>query len=288
VGVESTLGQTTFTTKIEPGMEATRDWTEIITVTAAADPRAPEKKAEQLLDALKTALESPSEHRLFRWGKLPGLFASRVGVSAAAATLAVREGYLEITRTEAKGKLVVEWVRATPKALVYVHEHDSPKATLRELRELLAATRDGIPGWLDHSRNELAQLQTRFEHRAAEMLAKLEKLSLRVESALRRAEAVSPVIPQGFNRIVPWAVAGLEYLDRRAERVAGACPLPDLFRALNGSAVADLSLGEFQDGLRRLHDARALRLVADPSLHETEFAFVVDRMLVGAAVREFA
>src|SRR5262245_23754299 len=98
------------------------------------EPRAAAKRNEHTIDALKTAIESPGEHRLFRWGKLAGLFPSRVGDSGAAATRALRDGLLEITRSEIRGKLVVEWVKATPRALEFVHDHDSPKALLRELR----------------------------------------------------------------------------------------------------------------------------------------------------------
>src|SRR4051794_2641197 len=81
------------------------------------NPRAQAKLAEHLVDALKLAIESPGEHRLFRWGKLAGLFPSRAGACGAAATMAVRDGLVEITRTEPRGKLIVEWVRATPLAL---------------------------------------------------------------------------------------------------------------------------------------------------------------------------
>ncbi|CAN5568475.1 hypothetical protein BH11PLA2_BH11PLA2_35650 [soil metagenome] len=263
-------------------MDATRELTFAPPTIVAADPRLHEKQAEQLLDALKAALETPGEHRLFRWGKLPGLFVSRVGPAAAAATMAVRDSLLEITRTETKGKLVVEWVRATPKALHFVHDHDSPKATLRELREVLKATREGVPVWMEQARDDVSQLAMRFEHRANEVLERLDKLSDRVETALRRAEANVPNTAMG--KLVPWGMAALEYLDRRAESIAGVCPLPDLFRAL-AAMIPELTLPQFQDGLRRLHDARAVRLVPMPDVLEPEFAFVVEKQMVAGVLR---
>src|SRR4051812_42307864 len=42
------------------------------------DPR----RTEFILDALKTALAEPGEHRLFARGKIPGLFPARAGLTA--------------------------------------------------------------------------------------------------------------------------------------------------------------------------------------------------------------
>jgi hypothetical protein len=244
------------------------------------DPRAQAKVAEHLVDALKLAIETPSEHRLFRWGKLAGLFSSRIGASGAAATRAVSDGLVEVTRTEARGKLIVEWVRATPLAMSYVHDHDSPKAVLRELRSVLGATRSAVPEWMEQARDEAAQLALRFEHRAQEILERLEKLSHRVESALRRTEA-APSLGSTMAALVPWGVAALEYLDRRNETLSGDCPLPDLFRAMQ-VRLPELTLPAFQDGLRRLHDARAIRLLSaeENAMIEPEFAFVVGTVMV--------
>src|SRR6266480_3622140 len=74
-----------------------------------------------LLQALKQALAEPGEQRLFRSGKLPGLFPSRTGANAMAASGAVSEGLLEVVRTEEKGKLTVEWVRLTPAGVSFLH-----------------------------------------------------------------------------------------------------------------------------------------------------------------------
>lgn len=243
--------------------------------------RAQAKQAEHLVDALKHAIEMPGEHRLFRWGKLAGLFASRVGTSGAAATSAIQDGLLEVTRTETRGKLVVEWVRATPNAVAFVHDHDSPKAVLRELRNVLGATRSALPGWMEQARDEASQLALRFEHRAREMLERLEKLSDSVDAALRRAEAAKPTLGMGMTSLVPWGVVALEYLDRRAETFTTDCPLSDLFRAML-ARFPELSLSGFQDGLRRLHDARALRLLPAEASDaiEPEYAFVADAKMV--------
>jgi hypothetical protein len=255
--------------------------------TLPAAPAAPpaaysEKQTELLLDALKAGLAGPGEHRLFRWGKLSGLFPGRVGLPGETATAAIREGLMVITRTETKGKLVVEWVRVTPKGIEFVHDRDSPRAVLRELRYLLGTTTAGVPGWMEEARQDVAAASARFERRAGELLARLESLAGRVEDALRRAEAAPPALSDPMAKLVPWGVSALAYLDRRkASGAVGDCPLPELFQALAGDDP-DLTPGSLQDGLRRLAETRAVRLVpADPEeIAEPEYAFVVDGMLV--------
>jgi hypothetical protein len=226
------------------------------------------KAQDLLLEALRLAIAQPEEQRLFRGGKLPGLFATRTGDSADAAAHAIREGFLEVVRTESKGKVVNEWVRATPRAITYLHTHESPLAVLRELRDILASNRVGIPIWME-------RLQEDIRDHVQETLKRLASLEARVEDALKQATH-GPVLPDRATTAVPWAYEAVTYLDQRAVNGApGECPLPELFRAVC-RAFPNLSLIEFQDGLRRLVDYRALRLVRFPGpiaeLAEPEFA----------------
>ena len=248
---------------------------------AVSDPR----RTELLLEALKTAIHTPGEHRLFQAGKLPGLFPSRAGLSNEVALLALRDGLLETVRTEAKGKLITEWVCATPKAVGFVHDHDSPRSILRELKEVLQTTRAGVPQFMAEARAELAALSANFEEKAATMLARLDELAKRCEAALRRAEASGQVIAAPVGQTVPWAVDALEYLDKRAESgVAGACLLPELFHAVCVK-FPQLELGAFHDGIKRLHDLRALKLTPTAAIPEPEYAVVVEGKLMYAAGR---
>jgi hypothetical protein len=237
-------------------------------------------RTEHLLEALKFAIAHPGEHRLFRSGKLAGLFPHRSGSSSAAALLALQEGLLETVRTETRGKIVTEWVRATPKAVGFVHDHDSPKSVLRELKELLDVTRAGVPAWMAEAKQELALLATQFEVRGAAIISRLDAVAARVESALRRADLYFPTLAAPVSEVVPWAVDALEYLDQRTVTGAtGDCPLPELFVALRGKH-SDLTLPAFHDGLRRLNDLRAIRLSESDEMSEPEYAMVVgDRLM---------
>ena len=243
------------------------------------------QRTELLLDALKVALAAPGEHRLFRAGKLSGLFPARTGPAADAALQAIRDGLLETVRTDAKGKLVTEWVRATPLAVGFVHENDSTRSILRELKDVLQLTRAGVPEWMAEAKAELVALSASFEARASAMLARLDDLAKRCEAALRRAEVTGPAIAEPVARVVPWAMEALEYLDKRSEISApGDCPLPDLFHALRGR-FPDLTLPAFHDGLKRLHDVRALRLLSTDDMAEPEYAVVAEGRLRYAVSR---
>jgi hypothetical protein len=243
------------------------------------------RRTELLLEALKDAIATPGEHRLFRSGKLKGLFPSKVGLGAEASLVALREGLLESVRTETKGKIVIEWVRATPQAVGFIHENDSPKSVLRELKDVLAASRQGIPVWMMEAIRQAADLSAKFEERAAAMLSRLDELSIRVEAALRRAEMTGPGLAEPVSRVVPWAIEALEYLDHRSVSGSmGDCLLPELFHAVRVK-FTDLTLPAFQNGLRRLHDVRALRLTPSTEMREPEYAMLVSGQMMGAARR---
>lgn len=241
------------------------------------------RREEFILAALKTAIAEPEEYRLFQSGKLPGLFPSRSGLSSEAALEAIKRGYFESVRTETKGKVIVEWVKATPRGVDFVHRNDSPKAILNELRALLGNSRHGVPSWLEETREELDDLSARFEDTASTVIGKLDELGRRLELALRRVEAQGPNVPTAMTQLVPWAVDALEYLDRRLLAGApGPCPLEELFTAL-GDRRRGISIPDFHTGLRRLHDNRALRLIAHP-VRAADVAFA---LLIGQELCSF-
>jgi hypothetical protein len=231
---------------------------------------ATDKLAEAVLEALREAMARPGEQRLFRSGKLAGLFAGRNGVSAEAAARALRDGLLEMVRTENKGRTVVEWVRLTPRGVGFLHEHESPVRALEDLHQVLKTTQAGVPAWVAEMRQSLTALGDRLAADAERFQRRLDALSQRVEEALRRVEAKGPDLPTSVKTEVPWALDALTYLDRRRGSGAkGDCPLPELFASLEEQHVG-LSVTAFHDGLRRLQAERALRLLPSPQLELTQ------------------
>jgi hypothetical protein len=225
-----------------------------------------ERETEALLDALRRALARPGEHRLYRSGKLDGLFAAKTGAPAAAAARALREGLLETARTETKGRTVIEWVRVGPRGVDFLHEHESPLRALQELRGTLRCNQQALPAWLAEMRAGLLVIDEKVAAEARGWSERLRALEERVEGALRRLEAAGPILPREVLEAHPWAVDALNYLDRR--RSGGAaddCPLPELFNAVIRHHP-DLSVSAFHEGLRRLHERRAVLLRAAPSV----------------------
>jgi hypothetical protein len=248
-----------------------------------------DRATEILLDALKRAaaqLAESSEQRLYKSGKLDGLFPSRGGTAGDAAGEALRQGLLEIVRTETKGKTSIEWARLTPRGVEFLHEHESPVRALQELRATLAANQQAVPVWLADMRAALQALDERLSADAAKWVQRLDGLTRRVDETLRRLEAAGPLLPSEVAQEHPWAIDALNYLDRRQRGgTPGTCPLPELFDAVVHQHVA-LSIGAFHEGLRRLQERRALRLHPAASLAELpqpEFA-----LLDGAALLYYA
>jgi hypothetical protein len=239
-----------------------------------------DRVTEVLIAALKQALEDPSaERRLYKSGKLDGLFPGRAGTGGEAASRALASGLLEVVRTETKGKTAIDWVRLTPRGVEYLSDCESPARALHSLRDVLRANQQAIPAWLADMRATLRALDDRLATDAQKWMQRLDAMARRVEETLRRLDAAGP--PPELAEAYPWAADALAYLDRRRGGGAnGDCPLPELFNALARKHTG-LSVGTFHEGLRRLRERRAVRLLpADGSeLTQPEFA-LLDRGLV--------
>ncbi len=237
-----------------------------------------DKVGEPLAAALRLAATEPGEQRLFRSGKLGGLFPSRSGACAEAAAQALRDGLLEVVRTETRGKSVTEWVRLTSRGVDFLHQHQSPVRSLDELRAALRTVRERVPAWQAEMRGSLDEMSARLAEDSRRLVQTVEALARRVEETLRRLEDMRPTLPDGLASSLPWAIDALAYLDRR--RVggsAGPCSLPELFEALAGRQP-ELAVSAFHDGLRRLHDEKLVQLVPLTSpaeeLDRPEFALL--------------
>ncbi len=239
-----------------------------------------------LLEALRRALAEPGEAPIAKVGDRPGLFAGKSGNQAEAAARAKQHGFLEIVRTETKGKSTIEWVRITPAGVNFLHDHESPQRALADLKELLEINQQAIPAWLGEMQDALRQISNRLSQDAERWTQQLDALRQRVAEALQKAESPETSLSNGLMSVVPWAADALAYLDRRQGVAnAGPCPIRELFAAIK-EAHPVLSLTVFHNGLRRLQDGRVVRLLpwTDDSrpLSEPEYA-----LLDGGAVLYF-
>ncbi len=220
-----------------------------------------DKVTEILLEALKQGAGLDGEHRLYRSGKLAGLFAGRTGLNAEIAAQAARDGLIEIVRTETKGKTTTEWAKVTPKGIAFVLEHESPLRALEELRAVLQVNQEGLPVWLAQMRQEMETLTRKLTGEVEAMGRRLDALAGRVGEAIKRADKMGPRLPEGAAAALPWAHDAVGYLHQRQDGGLGEkCPLPELFAAVRKKEGA-LTIKDFHVGLRRLHDRGVLRLL---------------------------
>lgn len=220
-----------------------------------------DKAIPVLIDALKQALADPGEQRLYRTGKLDGLFPGRSGINAEAATRALRDGLLEIVRSESKGKTQIEWVRATPRATEFLHKHESPIRALQDLLAVLQTTRAGVPLWLEEMRQQMQTLSSKLADEAQRWTHRLDALTQQVEKALHRVEVIEPELPPGVSEDAPWAADALTYLDRRhSTRNSHPCTFAELFTALR-EKHSELTVPSFHERLRRLSDRGIVKLL---------------------------
>ena len=220
-----------------------------------------DKTTQTLIDALKQGMAEPGEHRLYKSGKLAGLFPGRTGAHIETAGQALRDGFLEVVRTETKGKNTAEWVRLTQKGVDFLLSHESPARAMDELREALQMTKEGLPAWLTQIRRGFQEQADKLVDEVRSVLGKLESLSLRIGEALKRAEESAPKLPPAATEAFPWALEALSYLDRRREGGAPSpCPLPDLFAAIRAKDQ-DLTMNAFHACLLGLQDRGVLKLV---------------------------
>jgi hypothetical protein len=211
-----------------------------------------------LLEALKAAAVEGGEVRLYRRGKLPGLFAQRTRQNAETARAALQDELLETTRVETIGKSAVEWVRVTQKGLDFLLESESPVRALAELRDALAVNDQGLPRWAAQMTARLDELSERFHAEVAEIRRCLEQMTQQTTQAIDRLESGKSGEP--VPAAVSWAQESLEYLDRRSQVGLGErCSLADLFAALK-EKHAELTIRDFHAGLRRLHEGDLLAL----------------------------
>ncbi|MFO0877946.1 MAG: hypothetical protein U0840_11385 [Gemmataceae bacterium] len=236
-----------------------------------------DRVTEVLLEALRQALAVPGEHRLYRAGKLEGLFPGRSGVGGEAAERAMSQGLVQRTRVETRGKTEIDWVEIAPAGVDFLHRYESPLEALHELRASLRSSQGSLPGWLADMQTMLAEVDSRLRAESSRWQQRLEAMERRLADTLRRLEAASPLVPPEVLEAHVWAVDGLNYLDRRrAAGATGPCPLPELYDAI-AKTHPNLELSAFQEGLRQLRQRRAIELrpLDDPEqMTRPEFALL--------------
>lgn len=208
-----------------------------------------DKLSHLLLDALRRAALAPGGTPLIGAKAAPGLFPATAPARQAAQRACV-DGLVRKFAADPKGKADRDCFTITDAGLAYLLRHTSPKQVLDDVARALEGRHVQIENLLsvaEEARTELAAIKS-------------------VLTKLGEPEALAPGVigfrtPEASARGLPdWLADLREHLsDWDTGGAAGDCPLPDLYRRLQ-VAYPVLTIGQFHDGLRELHDQEQVYL----------------------------
>jgi hypothetical protein len=195
-----------------------------------------------LLMGLAQAYASPSELPLYLNKSQPGLFPNNA-LGKGAAQAGLQSGFLEIVRTERRGKTTISLVRLSEAGCVYLLEQPDPKLLLEQVQA-------------QFSKQEVALRQVQLQLRTA--CEDLEKLRTRLDQLTTRI--AQQQVTQTRVTVPAWEDQLARYLNQRQQsRPAEDCPLPELYEQAQ-QTMPGLSVGSFHDGLRRLQSEARIAL----------------------------
>jgi hypothetical protein len=211
-----------------------------------------DKSTQLVLDALSRAVADPGGVPLYGNRKAPGLFANTAG-GRPLAQRCKDEGYLRVVHCETKGKTVQEVCAITEKGLAYLLDQVSPKQILEQLVQALQARQAQVGDLVAAAR----QWQAGIEALQAAVERVLQQIHKPNGTPGPYAGVPGPA-PSG-NGCETWTTEVLTSLAQwRDSGATEDCPLPEVYR--RAQRVARLSIGQFHDGLRRLHDQQRIYL----------------------------
>jgi hypothetical protein len=211
-----------------------------------------DKSTQLLLDALSRAVADPGGVPLYGNRKTPGLFAK----TARLRPLAERckdEGYLRVVQSETHGKNVQEVCAITEKGIAYLLSQVSPKQILEQLVHTLQSRQAQVGELVAAAR----QWQVGIESLQTAVTRILDQIH-KPNGVPGPYNGVPGPAPSG-NGCDSWPGEVINYLSQwRDSGATEDCPLPELYR--RAQRVSRLSIGQFHDGLRRLHDEQRIYL----------------------------
>jgi hypothetical protein len=198
-----------------------------------------------IVQALERAMTALDGLPLVAGKQTAGLFPSGAAGKDAARS-AADSGLFRVLRTEAKGKSAVEYFTLTEKGLAHLLEQSSPRPVL----SALLASIDGCQAKIDRWIADVAE--------SRKSLDGLRSLAERVLTAIQEPRTSLPAWARNGHTHEPQArIVELLHAWRESGKI-GDCPLPELYEQVRGSSK--LTIGQFHDALRALHEQRAVSL----------------------------
>jgi len=200
-----------------------------------------DRTTQLLLDALSRAVADPAGVPLYASKSVPGLFPA-TPAARPAAQRCKDEQFVKVVRTENRGKAVQEMCAITEKGLAYLLTQANPRQVLEDLVRALESRQAQLSELVTAARQAQSSLEA-FKAMAATIL----------QQVARQGNGQANGTPPGTNGAATWETAALAHLGQRQAGASQDCPLPELFHAVR-QAYPRLTIGQFHDGLRRLHD----------------------------------
>jgi hypothetical protein len=199
-----------------------------------------------MLAGLSQAVAEPAGKPLFASRKAAGLFPA-TAVARDAARRCLEAGYLSVVRREQRGKTAAEICAITEEGVAFLLARSSPRAVLDEFVRAVEARGRQVEDLIAAARGCQATLD--------ELLRQAKRVMGQLNSPVTGSGDVRTNGVLTHPSAGAWETAALEFLARwRSTRPSDDCPLPELFRAAR-QATSALTVGQFHDGLRKLHGA---------------------------------
>jgi hypothetical protein len=164
------------------------------------------------------------------------------------------EGYLQIVRTESRGRKVREICAVTEKGLAYLLSQVSPKQVLEDLIQALHSQQAHVGELLATARHWQAHIDA-CKSLVEKVLHKGSECAWGMGSVNGKAQFSNSPKPQAPSSLREAILSHLHHW--RETDAAGDCPLPELFRLVQQNS---LTIGQFHDQLRALQDQEQIYL----------------------------
>jgi hypothetical protein len=222
-----------------------------------------DKSSRLIRDALSRAATEPDGLALLANKSEPGLFPP-TSLAKTAALRCKEEGFLQIVRTESKGKVSREICVLTDKGRQYLLHQSDPREVLEDLVrvlesrhaevEALAESVHGVQRSLEGIRAAVEQVLPQLAPAAQAVNGATQhgvhmNGNAAVHSPPSALTASDDLIAEVKEKLAAWHTATSASED---------CPLPELYRRLESDLPT--SIGQFHDCLRRLHEERMIYL----------------------------
>ncbi len=224
-----------------------------------------DKPTRLIREALSRAAVEPGGCALLSSKSEPGLFPSTT-LAKMAAERCKTEGYLQVVRTENKGKAAREICVITEKGRHFLIRESSPREVLEDLVRVLESRQSEVDA-LAESALKMRQSIESAQAMVAEVMPRLvhsnpvtwnglpgNGVHMNGSAALlappppTATMATDALIAEVKAKLAEWHVNG----------GSEDCPLPELYRRLE--TAGNISIGQFHDCLRQLHDDRMIYL----------------------------